>query len=114
MYTSRRFRTFKINEEHIRNRYLWKEKRGVKIMNTSELKFELHQIIDQVKDNRILEAVYTILSSQVSIFAYTADNRPVTKGELDITLAASEEDIKNGRIMNQSDIKKEIKTWKKK
>ena len=48
-------------------------------MNTSELKLELHQIIDQVKDNRILEAVYTILSSQVSIFAYTADNKPVTK-----------------------------------
>lgn len=83
-------------------------------MNTSKLKLELHQIIDQVKDNRILEAVYTILISQVSIFAYPADNKPVTKGELDMMLAASEEDIKAGRLVNQSDIKKEIKTWRKK
>jgi hypothetical protein len=83
-------------------------------MNTSELKLELHQIIDQVKDNRILEAVYTILSSQVSIFAYTTDNKPVTKAELDMMLAASEEDIKTGRLMDQREIKKEINTWRKK
>ncbi|HEY8938516.1 MAG TPA: hypothetical protein VIM65_25020 [Cyclobacteriaceae bacterium] len=83
-------------------------------MNTSELKSELHQIIDQVKDNRILEAVYTILSSQVSIFAYTSDNKPVTKEQLDTMLNASEEDINAGRLKDQSDIKKEIKTWRKK
>jgi hypothetical protein len=83
-------------------------------MNTSELKLELHQIIDQVKDNRILEAIYTILSSQVSIFAHTADNKPVTKEELDKMLALSEGDIKAGRLTNQTEIKKEIKTWRKK
>lgn len=83
-------------------------------MNTSELKSELHQIIDQVKDNRILEAVYTILSSQVSIFAHTSDNKPVTKEQLDVMLDASEEDINAGRLTDQSDVKKEIKTWRKK
>jgi hypothetical protein len=86
----------------------------MKEMNTSELKLELHQIIDQVKDNRILEAVYTILSSQVNIFAYTADNKPVTKEELDMMLRSSEEDINAGRLINQADIKKEIKTWRRK
>jgi hypothetical protein len=34
-------------------------------MNTSDLKSELHQIINQVKDNRILKAVFTILSSGI-------------------------------------------------
>jgi hypothetical protein len=83
-------------------------------MSTPELKSELHQIIDQVNDNRILEAVYTILSSQLNIFAYTTDNKPITKEALDKLLELSEDDIKSGRITNQADIKKEIETWRKK
>jgi hypothetical protein len=83
-------------------------------MNTSELKLELHQIIDQVKDSRILEAVYTMLSSQVKIFAHTTDNNPVTKEELDLMLNSSEQDITAGRLIDQNDIKNEIKTLRKK
>lgn len=82
-------------------------------MSASELKLALHQIIDQVKDNRILQAVHTILSSQVSIFAHTTDGKPVTKEELDMMLESSEEDIKAGRLFNQKDVKEEIKTWRK-
>jgi predicted transcriptional regulator len=63
-------------------------------MNTSKPKLELHQIIDQGKG--------------------TSDNKPVTKEQLDTMLDASEEDINAGRLTDQSDIKKEITTWRKK
>ena len=83
-------------------------------MDTPELKLELHRIIDQVKDNRILQAMHTMLSSQVSIFAHTAGGKPITKEEFDMMLESSEEDIKAGRLTNQKDLKEEIKTWRKK
>lgn len=33
-------------------------------MNTPELRLELHKIIDQIKDSQLLEAIYTLLTSQ--------------------------------------------------
>jgi hypothetical protein len=83
-------------------------------MNTSELQLELHQIIDQVKDNRILQAVHTILSSQVSVFAHTTDGKPLTKDNFDEMLEAGESDIKAGRFIVQKDLKEKIKTWREK
>lgn len=83
-------------------------------MDTSELRLELHRIIDQVKDNNILRAIHMLLSSQLNIFAHTVDGKPLTKEELDNMLELSEEDIKAGRLTNQKDLKEEIKSWKKK
>lgn len=83
-------------------------------MNTPELKLELHRIIDQVKDNRVLQAIHTMLSYHVSIFAHTAGGKPIMKEEFDLMLETSEEDIKAGRLTNQKDLKEEIKTWRKK
>jgi hypothetical protein len=83
-------------------------------MNTSELQLELHQIIDQVKDNRILQAVHTILTSQVSVFAHTTDGKPLTKDNFDEMLEAGENDIKAGRFISQKDLKEKIKTWREK
>lgn len=83
-------------------------------MDAAELRTELHRIIDQVKDNRILQAIHTMLSSQVSIFAHTSDGNPVTKDELDTMLQVSENDIKYGRLTNHEDLKEEIATWRKK
>ncbi len=80
-------------------------------MNTSELQLELHQIIDQVKDNRILQAIHTILSSQVHIFAHSSEGKPITKNEFDEMLEASEEDIKKDRLLSQNELKEKIKTW---
>jgi predicted transcriptional regulator len=83
-----------------------------KTMNTSELQLELHQIIDQVKDNRILQAVHTILSSQVSIFAHSTDGKTLSKDDFDKMLEAGEADIKAGRLVSQKDLKEKIKTWR--
>jgi hypothetical protein len=83
-------------------------------MDNLELKLELHRIIDQVKDNRILQAIHTMLSSQVNVFAHTTGGKAITKEEFDMMLESSEVDIKAGRLTNQKDLKEEIKTWRRK
>lgn len=83
-------------------------------MNTSQLQLELHQIIDQVKDNRILQAIHTILSSQVGIFVHTTDGKPLTKDDVDKMLQESEDDINAGRLVSQNDLIEKIKTWREK
>ena len=82
-------------------------------MDTPELKLELHRIIDQVKDNRILQAIHTMLSSQVNIFSHTGGGKPLTKEEFDVMLESSEEDIKAGRLTNQKDLKGELRLGEK-
>lgn len=83
-------------------------------MNTTKLKEELHQIIDRVTDSKILQAVYTILSSQVNIQAYSPSGQPLTKQAMDEMLEASETEIKAGKVTDHEDIKKEILSWRKK
>ena len=83
-------------------------------MNIAELQAEIHQIIDQIEDDQLLHAVHTILRSQVNILADTKNGKPLTKSELDKMLVDSEIDIQNGLLINQKDLKEEIKTWRKK
>ena len=82
-------------------------------MNTAELQSELHQIIDQIKDHHILTAVHKILRTQV-ISAYSIDGKPLLKSEVDLMLQDSEVDIENGQLINQANLKEEIKTWRNK
>ncbi|MDZ7603983.1 MAG: hypothetical protein U5K79_00005 [Cyclobacteriaceae bacterium] len=74
---------------------LQKNKR--KLMNTTRLKSELHQIIDRVTDGRILQAVHTILSSQTNIQAYSSSGLPLTKQAMDGMLEASEGEMQDGK-----------------
>jgi hypothetical protein len=82
-------------------------------MSTSDLQLKLHQIIDQVNDPEILNAIHTLLSAQLPIIK-TVDGSLISKIELDELLEVSESDIQNGKIVSQLNLKKEIKTWRKK
>ena len=83
-------------------------------MNAPEIRLELHKIIDQIKDSQLLEAVYTLLTSQRKIAAYTTDGKPLTKEVMDAMLEASESDIKSGRLTNHRIVKEEIQSWRRK
>lgn len=83
-------------------------------MSTTELQSQLHKIIDQVTDQSILEAVHTLLNSQINIYAHSSDGRAITKKELDLMLATAEVEIRKGKITTARDLKNEIKTWRKK
>ncbi|UII20749.1 hypothetical protein [Fulvivirga ligni] len=77
-------------------------------MNTPEIRLELHRIIDQINDSRLLEAVYTLLSSQ------DGQVKSISKEMMDSMLEASEADIKAGRLTDHQSLKEEIQSWRKK
>lgn len=83
-------------------------------MDTTELQFELHQIIDRIKDNQILKAVHTILSSQTNTTADTTSGKTLTNSQMDQMLQDSEIEIQNGQVISQKDLKEEIKNWRRK
>ena len=77
-------------------------------MDTPEIRLELHKIIDQISDSRLLEAVYTLLSSR------REQGKTLTKEMMDAMLNASESDIQSGRLTDHQSIKEEIRSWRKK
>ncbi len=83
-------------------------------MSTVELQSQLHKIIDQVTDERVLKAVHTLLSSKINIYAHSSDGQAITKEELDSLLSLSEEDIRTGNTTSVHDLKIEIESWRKK
>lgn len=83
-------------------------------MSATELQSQLHKIIDQVTDKNILQAIHTLLSAQVNFYGYSSEGKAITKKELDMMLAASEEEIRAGKTTSTHDLKKEIKSWRKK
>ncbi len=83
-------------------------------MSNSQLQLELHQFIDQVKDTEVLNAIHTLLKSQVNVIARSADGKGLTKYDVDKLLQDSEEDISAGRLIKHQDLKEEISNWRKK
>ncbi|MFN8886499.1 MAG: hypothetical protein ACK5WF_03490 [Cyclobacteriaceae bacterium] len=83
-------------------------------MSNSQLPLELHQFIDQVKDTEVLNAIHTLLKSQVNSVAHSADGKGLTKYDVDKMLQDSEEDISAGRFIKHQDLKEEISNWRKK
>jgi len=83
-------------------------------MSATELQTQLHKIIDQVTDKNVLQAIHTLLSSQIHIYGHTSEGKATAKKELDILLATSEEEIRTGKTISSHDLKKEIKSWRKK
>jgi len=83
-------------------------------MSATEIQSKLHKIIDQVTDKNILQAIHTLLQSQINVYGHTSHGKPITKKELDMMLAGTEEEIRSGKTISAHDLKKEIKTWRKK
>jgi len=83
-------------------------------MSATELKSQLHKIIDKVTDKSILEAMHTLLSAQMNVYGHSTSGKPISKNELDRMLNVSEEEIKTGKTTTARDLKKEIQSWRKK
>ncbi len=70
-------------------------------MGAKSIKSELIELIDREVDQEVLNAVYTLLTK--------TSLDPVLKEELTKRALRSEEDIKEGRLMNQVTFEKKIK-----
>ena len=69
----------------------------------ADIKVELHQMIDQIGDNKVLEAVYTLLSNQR--VAYTTSGNPLNQAAYEAMIEEGEEDIRKGNVHSHEEIK---------
>lgn len=66
-------------------------------MKTIELKEELHQIIDRIKDRDVLQAVIKLLEEK-NIVASTVDGEPLNQSQLERQIKDAEQDIISGKV----------------
>ena len=77
-------------------------------METIQLKEELHQIIDRIEDNKILEATYILLEKQ-DIILHTTSRKPLTPQEFEAKVDEGEHDIEQGKVYSHDQIKKHFR-----
>lgn len=75
-------------------------------MSTADLKLNLHQLIDGVSDNSVLEAVYTLLSKATSHQEEDWYNSLSEKQKTSIESGL--DDLKNGRVISHEVAMKRI------
>lgn len=68
----------------------------------TNIKTALHQMIDQIEDDKVLEAVYTLLLNQP--VAFTTDGKPLDQKAFEELIAEGEEDISKGRIYSHEEV----------
>jgi predicted transcriptional regulator len=84
----------------------------ISMTNTSKLKEDLHHIIDQIEDQAILEAVHTLLTSQIGTI-YSLQGQALDQDSIEARLEESEADIEAGRTVSQQELKAKIQSWRK-
>ena len=72
-----------------------------------DIKVELHQMIDRIGDDKILSAVYTLLSNQP--IAYTTGGEPLTQAAYEVMIDEGEENIKQGKVYSHAEVKAHFK-----
>lgn len=72
-----------------------------------DIKVELHQKIDQIGDDKVLEAVYTLLSNQP--VAYMTSGKPLNQAAYEAMIDEGEEDIKKGEVYSHEEVQAQFK-----
>ncbi len=73
----------------------------------SNIKIELHQMIDRIEDNKVLEAVYTLLANQP--VAFTTEGKPLSQMAYEAMIEEGEEDIRTGKVYSHEEVKAHFK-----
>jgi hypothetical protein len=80
-------------------------------MGISELKSKVHQQIDN-SDESILIQVSNLLEDHANkIIAYDVSGNPLNLKQYNLEIDKGIEDVKNGRVITQEDLEKEIESW---
>lgn len=77
-------------------------------MNTAEKKLDLITWLAELNDSEILEELDRI-KKRSTIERYQKSLQPMSSEELRESLAESEEDYRNGRIISQEELQRRIK-----
>ncbi len=81
-------------------------------MKTNVVKNTIHELIDRIEDEELLEIYMRLLQKEVS-HTESSDFFQNTEQQLINRAKASIESIEKGRTINISDFKTEIENWKK-
>ena len=84
--------------------------------DTSKLKNDLHQLIDQIEDQATLEAIRTLLTPKVDAI-YSLRGQALSQDQIENLLEESEADIKagqqeSGRTFSHQELKGQIQSWR--
>jgi predicted transcriptional regulator len=77
-------------------------------MNTIQLKTDLHRLIDQIEDNRLLQAVHVILAREVPQ-DHEVDWDSLSEARRE-AIQEGLDDIENGRVSSHKEVMQRIKS----
>lgn len=77
-------------------------------MKTADLKIDLHRLIDQIEDSRLLQAVYIILSRETAEGKVSDWNKLSEVEKQAITEGL--DDIENGRVSTHEEVMARIRS----
>jgi hypothetical protein len=84
-------------------------------MSAAQLKTEIHEYLDAVKDETFLKVVHSMLNTYVQenqiIVGYRPNNQSITQDELIEELLASEAAIERGEFLTIDQLIEESEKW---
>jgi hypothetical protein len=84
-------------------------------MSSLEIKEFIHRQIDGMKDERFLQAIYSMLNSYVKvedkIVGYKSSGEPITRKKLKKEVMEAEKRIDAGEYTTHDELKKESENW---
>ena len=76
-------------------------------MSTDQKREELHHLIDQIEDEKVLEALYTLISNQ--IVAFSTQGHSLDLKTYEAMIREGEEDIITGKVHTLEEAKAHFK-----
>jgi len=81
-------------------------------MSTTEMKAEIHTLIEQAEDNYV-EVIHTLLNAHVTdpIISYDIEGNPQRASQMKEIFLEQLEEIKKGNFVTHEEFKKQSKAW---
>ena len=88
----------------------------VEDMTAIQIKQSLHDLINKIEDEELLNAYLKIIASGVKIketeiIGYTTKGEPITQVEMLETVRAASERVKSGKYISQEDLEIASENW---
>lgn len=84
-------------------------------MGTQLLRKTIHELIDQINDDDLLNAYLKIIEQGVKkeseIIGYTTQGEPITPEILKKRVRAASQRVKSGNYISQEELEKESENW---
>lgn len=84
-------------------------------MSATQLKTQIHEYLDAVKDETFLKVVHSMLNTylqeQQNIVGYRSDNQAIIQDELIKNLQESEAAIERGELLTIDELMAEAEKW---